>query len=340
MRIAVDAMGSDNFPEPDVNGAILAASDYPQDEIILVGQQTVIASLLERHKLVLPANVRIAHAEEVITMTDKPSVVGKEKPQSSMHIGLNLIKNGEADAFVTAGNTGAVHAIAMLFTLKRIPSIKRPALTIIFRIHDKPVIFLDVGANAESKAEWLAQYAVMGNIYAKYALGLAEPKVGLISNGEEESKGTVEIQDAARLIDQLPLNFVGNIEPNDIHTGAVDVVISDGFTGNIMIKTFESSTRYLAEVIRKELRGSLISRLGALLSIPAFRRVRKKVSPDEIGGAPLLGVNGVVIVAHGRSDSNSIKNAIHQARKAVEGKVVEHITVEMQKIGNITEGAN
>jgi glycerol-3-phosphate acyltransferase PlsX len=329
MRIVVDAMGSDNFPEPDVHGAVLAAQESPQDDIILVGNQTLISSTLQ-HIQSIPKNIQIVHAEDAIAMADKPAVVGKEKPQSSMHIGLNLVKEGKADAFVTAGNTGAVYAIAMLFSLRRIPNVKRPALTIIFKFNNKPVILLDVGANAESKAEWLAQYAIMGNIYAKYALGLSSPKVGLMSNGEEDSKGTQEIQEASRLIAQLPLNFVGNIEPRDVYNGAVDVVVSDGFTGNIMIKTFESSTRYIVETIRKELRSSWLTSIGALLARPAFRRVREKINPDEVGGAPLLGVNGVVIVGHGSSDKISIKNAIRQARLAFEGNVVGHITQEMQ----------
>jgi glycerol-3-phosphate acyltransferase PlsX len=331
MRIVVDAMGSDNFPHPDIKGAVLAATEYPQDEIILVGQENVVSPLLSQYAKGVQ-NIQFIHAEQTITMEDKPSVVLKEKPLSSIHVGLTLIKDGLADAFVTAGNTGATHAIAMLNTLRRIPNVKRPALTLVYPILEKPVIFLDVGANAESKAEWLAQYALMGDIYAKHALSLDNPRIGLISNGTEEGKGTSLILETAELISKLSLNFIGNIEPSDIHNGQADVVITDGFVGNIMIKTFESSTRYVTDMIKRELKNSFISQIGALLSMGAFNRVRKKTQPDQVGGAPLLGVNGVVIVAHGSSNEISMKNAIKQARWAVNGKVVELITQEMKKI--------
>lgn len=330
MRIVVDAMGSDNFPHPDIKGAVLAATEYPQDEIILVGQSHVVEPLLSQYAQGVQ-NIQFVSAEQMIAMEDKPSVVVKDKPNSSIHIGLSLIKDGLADAFVTAGNTGATYAIAMLNTLRRIPNVKRPALTLVYPIHENPVIFLDVGANAESKPEWLAQYALMGNIYAKHALSLENPRIGLISNGTEEGKGTAIILEATELISKLSLNFIGNIEPSDVHNGHADVVITDGFVGNIMIKTFESSTRYVTDVIKKELKNSFVSQIGALLSMRAFDRVKKKIQPDEVGGAPLLGVNGVVIVAHGSSNEISIKNAIKQARWAVNGKVVELITQEMKK---------
>lgn len=331
MRIVVDAMGSDDFPHPDIKGAVLAATEYPQDEIILVGQQPLISPLLSKYAQGIH-NLSVIHAEETILMEDKPSMVIKDKQNSSIHIGLNMLKEGLADAFVTAGNTGATHAIAMLNTLKRIPNVKRPALTLVYNIREKPVIFLDVGANADSKAEWLAQYALMGDIYAKHALSIDQPRIGLISNGTEEGKGNALILETADLINRLPLNFIGNIEPSDIHAGHADVVITDGFVGNIMIKTFESSTRYVTDMIRKELKSTLISKMGAFLSMGAYERLRKKIQPDEVGGAPLLGVNGVVIVAHGSSNEISIKNAIRQARSAVNGKVVELITQEMKKI--------
>lgn len=334
MRIVVDAMGSDNRPQPDVKGAMDAALLFKDDEIILVGQQDTIAAAIAQHGA-QPDNLRVVHARDIIQMSDKPSTVGKDKPESSMHVGLGLVKSGEADAFVTAGNTGAAHAIAMLFTLRRIANVKRPALALIFPIHEKPVIFLDVGANAEARPDWLAQYAIMGSVYASNALGLRAPKVGLVSNGEEEGKGTAVIQEAGRLIKQLPLDFVGNIEPANIHSGLVDVVVADGFTGNILIKTFESATRYLGEVIRKEIKASFISSIGGLLARGAFQRVRQKVNADEIGGAPLLGVNGVVIIAHGSSDAKAIKNAIGQARIAVQGQVVQSITEKMQEFDRI-----
>ncbi|MFW5709426.1 MAG: phosphate acyltransferase PlsX [Chloroflexota bacterium] len=331
MRIVVDAMGSDTCPGPDVAGAVLAAREHPENTIILVGQEDAIFKELDQYKSP-PSNLETRSAEHVILMTDRPAVASKEKPGSSMHVGMKMVHDGEADAFVTVGNTGAAHAIAMLFTLKRIPGVKRPALSIIFPIHGKPVIFADVGANADSKAEWLAQFAIMGSIYAHHVLKIPSPRVGLLSNGEEEGKGTQIVIEAHHLIQKTSLNYIGNIEPADMHNSVADVVISDGFTGNIMLKTFESSTRYLSNIIRSEVRSSILSTLGGLLLRPVFKRVRARIDPAEIGGAPLLGVNGVVIIGHGNSEPRAIKNAIIQAQKAVEANVIKAITQEFANL--------
>lgn len=323
MRIAVDAMGSDARPVPDVEGAVMAAQET-QSTILLIGDEKRIQQELTKYDIdALP--IEIVHAPDEILMTDRPSVAAKEKTGSAMHIGMGMIKNNTADAFVTAGNTGAAHAIAMLHTLRRIPGVKRPALSVIFPIKGKRIIFLDVGANADCKAEWLAQFAIMGDIYAQKALGLPAPCVGLLSNGEEEGKGSQLIRETDLLIQQLNINYIGNIEPEDIHHGRVDVVVTDGFTGNILLKTFESSTRYLVETIREELRYDFLTSLGAWLARPAFRRVRKQIDPNEVGGAPLLGVDGVVIIAHGNTTAYGIKNAIVQAQKAVEGNIIQSI---------------
>ncbi|RMG69821.1 MAG: phosphate acyltransferase PlsX [Chloroflexi bacterium] len=323
MRIVVDAMGSDTFPQPDVQGAVLAAESGKK--IILVGQEKIIKEELDKYKPSQRQNIEVVHAQDIISMSDKPSVVGKEKPNSSMHIGMNLVKDGQADAFVTAGNTGAAHAIAMLFTLKRIKGIKRPALSIIFSVYDKPVIILDVGANADAKPEWLVQFALMGSVYANLALELPTPRVALMSNGEEEGKGTQAILETRSLLQKTSLNFIGNIEPKDMHNNTADVIVTDGFTGNILIKTFEASTRYLSNIIREELKASILSTIGALFARSAFNRVRRRVDPSEIGGAPLLGVNGTVIIAHGGSDGFAIKNAINQAEIAAKAGIIEAI---------------
>jgi phosphate acyltransferase len=328
MRIVVDAMGSDHCPEPDVAGALLAAQELPAATIILVGDETRIKAELSKHRKKLD----IVHAPEAILMTDKPGIVGKAKPESSMHIGLNLVKVGQADAFVTMGNTGAAHAIAMLFTLKRIPGVKRPALSVIFRIQDKPLIFLDIGANADCKAEWLVQFAAMGAVYAQNALGLSNPRISLLSNGEEEGKGSQLVHETAELLKAAPLNFVGNVEPTDIFKIATDVVVSDGFAGNILVKTFEGSTRYLGTLIREEIQRSPLSMLGGLLIRPAMRRVRKRIDTFEVGGAPLLGVQGVVIIGHGSSNANAVKNAILQAKNAVEGQIITAISQKISEL--------
>ncbi|MCB9451788.1 MAG: phosphate acyltransferase PlsX [Anaerolineaceae bacterium] len=324
MRIAVDAMGSDNYPSPDVEGAVQAARMY-SDEILLVGDRETVETELKKHDI-LGLKITIVHASEIVEMTDKPSVVGKTKPDSSMHIGMNLVKDGEAQAFVTAGNTGAALTIAMLYTLHRIPAVKRPALSSIIRVHGNYVTMVDIGANTDSKPEWMVQFALMGDIYARKALKLERPRVALLSNGEEKGKGNQAIQETYEILQAYThLNFVGNIEPKDILNGKGDVVVSDGFIGNITVKSFEAFGSALSGLIRSELKRDPISAMGGLLARRAFARVSRQIDPFEIGGAPLLGVNGVVIIGHGRSNAQAIRNAINQARLAVSGDIVQSI---------------
>jgi glycerol-3-phosphate acyltransferase PlsX len=323
MRIVVDAMGSDEHPVPDIAGAILAARELG-DTIILVGDEAAIKRHLTQHDTA-NLHLEVVHADETVEMTDKPSAVGKSKPRSSLHVGLNLVKDGEASAFVTMGNTGAVLAIATLHTLRRIPGIKRPALCQVIRITDRQIMILDIGANADSKPEWLAQFAIMGRVYMQNVLHIVNPRVALLSNGEEEGKGNQLIHETSALLQQLELNYIGNIEPKDALRGRADVIVADGFVGNIAVKTFEASARFLGSLIRDELKSDVLSMAGGLLSRPALRRVYKKVDPFEVGGALLLGVNGVVIIGHGRSNAIAVKNAIRQAQQAVAGQVVESI---------------
>jgi phosphate acyltransferase len=276
--------------------------------------------------------IEIVHAEEEIMMGDKPSVVMKTKPKSSMHVGMNLVKDGKADAFVSAGNTGAMHAIATLSTLRRMPIIKRPALTAIYPVNGKNVILLDVGANADSKVEWLEHYAVMGSIYAKCALGIENPRVGTLNNGEEEGKGNELTKEARARISKLPINYVGHIEPKEMTKNMADVLVMDGFVGNIFIKTFEAAIAYFTDMVRTEMRADVLSMAGGTLAKGAFRRVRNQIDPREVGGAPLLGVNGLVIKAHGGSDFYSIRSAILQARRAIAANVVEEIRKGLAQI--------
>jgi glycerol-3-phosphate acyltransferase PlsX len=324
MRIAVDAMGSDSHPVPDVEGAVLAAREFG-DTIFIVGHQDHIKAELSKHNTV-GLKVEVVHADDIVQMTDKPSSVGKDKPQSSMHVGMGLIAKGEADAFVTAGNTGAALAIATLFVLHRVKGIKRPALASLIRVEGgKTIILLDIGANADSKPDWLMQFAMMGDIYARNAIGLSQPRVALLSNGEEEGKGNQLILETSRLLKESTLNFIGNIEPRDMLHGGADVIVTDGFVGNIAIKSIEAMGSALVNLIRTEIKRDVFSLIGGGLMLPAFRRVRKQIDPFEVGGAPLLGVNGVVIIGHGRSNAMAIKNAIRQARLAVAGGVVQAI---------------
>lgn len=329
MRIVVDAMGSDNYPAPDVAGSVLAAREWG-DQIILVGDQGQIEAELSKHQTA-ELNLRVVHASEMIEMTDKPAESASRKQDSSMHVGMRLVRDGEADAFVTAGNTGAVLAVATLHTLKRIKGVKRPTLTAVFKNPVGYTIMADFGANAEAKPEWLLQFAIMANLYARHALGIAEPRVALLSNGEEEGKGNALVHDTLPLMQQQKhFRFVGNMEPKEVLRGETDIVIHDGFTGNIMGKTLEAAASMVGQLLREEIKASPITSIGGLMAQPAFKRLRKRIDPFEVGGAPLLGVNGIVIIGHGRSNDIAIKNAIRQARQAAAGNVVEAIRAGLE----------
>lgn len=323
MKIVLDAMGSENMPAADVTGAVEAARLYPNDEIILVGRQSLIEAELANHQTV-GLNLTIVHADELIEMTDKPREVVRGKPNSSMHVGLNLVKEGKGDAFVSMGNTGCTLAVSMLATLRRIPGVKRPAIGAIFPLPARPIL-LDNGANADCQPDYLYQFGIMGSIYASCVTGKARPTVGLVSNGEEDGKGNDLVKEAGKLLSASSLNFVGNIEPKDFMSGEIDVAIADGFVGNIMLKTAEATARTLTGLIRSEIKTGMLSSIGGMLARPALRRVGAMLDPDEVGGAPLLGVNGVVIIGHGSSGSKAVRNAIGQAREAVEFGVVDAI---------------
>jgi glycerol-3-phosphate acyltransferase PlsX len=321
MRIVVDAMGSDDHPEPDVTGAVMAAREFG-DTIILVGDKTTIEAQLAQHNTA-DLHIEIVHAGQLVTMTDKPSEVVKNKRDSSMHVGIGLVKNGTADAFVSAGNTGAVLGIAMLrqVGLGRIPGVIRPTMGVIFPIKERPLL-IDNGANADCKPEHLLQFGLMGSLYMERALDIDKPRVALISNGEEEGKGNQLVKDAIPLLAESGLNYVGNIEPKEFMAGAADVAVTDGFTGNILMKTTEATAKYMSDLIRDELMSNPLTILGGLLTRSAFKRIRSRLDPNEVGGAPLLGVNGVVVIGHGRSNAYAIKQAIGQARRIVEKDVV------------------
>lgn len=322
MRIVIDAMGSDAHPGPDVAGGVLAAREFG-DEIILVGDEEQIEAELARHDTT-GLSLTVSHASQVITMDDKPGTALRAKKDSSMHVGLGLVKAGEADAFVTAGNTGGVLAVAMLHTLRRIRGVLRPALTVIFPVPTHPIL-LDIGANADCKPEYLLQFAQMGSIYAERVLERERPRVALLSNGEEEGKGNQLVQESAALLRESDLNFIGNIESKEFIRGAADVTVTDGFVGNMVVKTAEAISSFMSDAIRDEITAGPLTAVGGVLARPAFARVRKMMDPFEIGGAPLLGVDGVVIIGHGRSNGYAIKQAVGQARKAVDQGVVAAI---------------
>jgi phosphate acyltransferase len=314
-------MGGDEAPVAPVAGALEALRDLHVD-LTLVGPTSVIESELSRHN----SSVRpgLLEAPEVIGMAESPIHAVRAKKRSSMVVGVDHVARGEADAFVTAGNTGAAMAAAV-FGLKRIEGIERPAMAIPFPTRAGACLLLDVGANAEARAQDLVDFALMGSIYAEHVLGLPEPRVGLLNIGEEESKGSIIVQEAYQKLRAAPLNFVGNVEGKDIPNGAADVIVMDGFVGNVLIKFAEGVTSAFAGLIRSELRSSPLTSLLALPLRPAFARVRQRVDYAEWGGAPLLGVNGVVIIGHGRSNPRAIRSAIRVAAEAVEQGVVARI---------------
>ncbi len=323
MRIVLDAMGTDSYPVPDVEGAVLAAREWG-DEIILVGDEARVRAELDQYDTA-GLKLDLIHASEVIEMTDKPAEAAKAKEDSSLRVGLNLVRDGQADAFVSAGNTGGLLAVAILHSVRRIRGVKRPAVTAVLPLAKGQVTLLDVGANADCKPEFLYQFGVMGSVYAERVLGVENPSVALLSNGEEPGKGSTLVKEAFELFKASNLNFVGNVEGKELIAAEVNVVVTDGFTGNIALKTIEAVARMLNDLIRDELMSNPLTILGGLLAKPAFRRVAKQIDPFEVGGAPLLGVNGIVIGAHGRSNGWAIRNAIRQARLAVEADMLNAI---------------
>ena len=322
MRIVLDAMGGDHAPPVAVEGGVWAARECGI-EVILVGREEDVRQELARHDtsgLSLP----IVHASQVVEMDEHPAAAVKAKKDSSMVIGVDMVKRGEAEAFVTMGNSGGALAAA-LFGLGRIRGIKRPALSTIYPTTPGFCFILDVGANTDCKPEYLLQFAYMGVAYAERVLGIANPRVGIVSNGEEEGKGSILVQEAYQLLKKSGLNFIGNVEGKDIPAGMADVVVTDGFTGNVIAKLSEGLAASLLGVIKDEVKKNPLATVGALLSKPAFEQVKKRLDYAEYGGAPLLGVDGVVIVGHGRSNAKAVKNAVRAAKRAVEGGMLAAI---------------
>ena len=325
VRIVVDAMGSDNFPTPDVEGAVMAAREY-NVEIILVGDEKIIKPVLEaQNPGSLP--IRIVNAPEMLTMEDKGEhLVLKARSKdakNSMAVGIDLVKNGEAEAFVSAGNTGA-GMVTALFRLGRIRGVDRPAIAPIFPTATGTCVVLDIGANPDCKPENLLQFGILGSIYAEKVRGVKNPKVGLVSNGEEEGKGNELVKAATPLFKASKLNYYGNVEGKEVIGGKVDVAVTDGFTGNVMLKSSEAVAKLITDKIREIIRnGNILTKIGGLLVRPALGEIRKLLNPSEQGAAPMLGVNGLVFIGHGRSDALAIKNAVRVAKHAVDVKVLD-----------------
>ncbi|MCS6906714.1 MAG: phosphate acyltransferase PlsX, partial [Anaerolineales bacterium] len=311
----------DAHPDPEIRAAI-EAGRILNDEIFLVGPKDLLETKLK--DLSPPSNLHIVHASQVLEMTDKPAESARSKTDTSMAVGMELVRRGEADVFVTAGNTGGAMATA-LFQLRRIRGVRRPALTAQFPVRTGHCIVLDIGANTDCKPEHLLQFAIMGCVYAEKVLHKSPPRVALLSNGEETGKGNQLIKETSPLLKELIPNFIGNVEPKELFNGEADVVVTDGFTGNILLKSSEAAAKFLSELLRAEMLKSTRTKLGALLAKPAFVNVKKIMDPGEVGAAPLLGVNGLVFIGHGRSDAHALVNAIRVARQAAEAGLLQEL---------------
>jgi len=325
--IALDAMGGDHAPRTEVEGAILAARELDV-RLLLVGVEPAIRQELARHRQRgLP--IEIAPASEVITMRDSPSQAFRRKKDSSLHVAARLVHDGKADAVVSAGNTGAVMTVAR-FVLGTLPSVDRPALAAAFpNMKERVSVILDVGANVDSKPEQIEQFAVMGEIFYRTIFGLRRPRVALLSIGEEEIKGNELTREAFNRLKHGSLNFVGNVEGRDVFRGNVDVIVCDGFIGNIALKISEGLVEHIGGMLKRAIKSSLRSQLGYALSKRAFDDFRKRTDYSEYGGAPLLGVRGITIIGHGSSNANAIKNAIRVAAELCRSRVNEKIEQEL-----------
>ncbi len=328
--IALDAMGGDSAPRAEVEGAILAARELDV-RVLLVGIEATVRQELARQKAKsLPIDV--VNATEVVTMNDSPSQAFRRKKDSSVHVAAKLVRSGQADGMVSAGNTGAVMTIAR-FILGTLPSVDRPALAAAMpTAKGTPVVLLDVGANVDSKPEQIEQFAVMGEIYYRAIFGTKRPRVGLLSIGEEEMKGNELTREASNLIKQTSLNFIGNVEGRDVYAGVVDVIVCDGFIGNIALKISEGLVEHVGGMLKKAIKSRLSSQLGYVLAKSAFDDFRKKTDYAEYGGAPLLGVRGTAVIGHGRSNGNAIKNAIRVAAGLCRSKANETIDRELSAV--------
>lgn len=338
MRIVLDAMGSDNYPDPEVKAAVEAQKIFGEP-VILVGDASILKPKLEALSGTNPP-VKLIHAPDMITMEDKGMQMvlkaRRDSSKTSMAIGIDLIKNGEADAFVTAGNTGGAMATAY-YRLGVLNGVERPALSAMFPVKGGRCVVLDIGANPDCKPEHLAQFAIMGAVYASKGLGVREPRVGIISNGEEEGKGNLLVKESLPLLRNSGINFIGAIEGKELFGGGVDVAVTDGFTGNVLLKSSEAVAKLITDILRSELKRSPITILGAALARPAFNKIKQLLDPAEVGAAPLLGVNGLVFIGHGRSDERAILSAIRTTRQAVETNMLDALRTAIQEqIGKVS----
>ena len=339
VTIAVDAMGADHAPKPEVEGAIRAAKTLGV-KVILVGREEIIRRELGQHSEAASLPIDVVHASEHVTMEDSAAKAMRGKRDSSMRVAARLVRDKIADGFVSAGNTGACMAIAKT-VLGVVPGVDRPALSGMFpTLKGTPVVVVDVGANVDCSARMVAQFAVMGEIYSRIVLHLESPRVGLLSIGEEELKGNELTRAATPLLKTLNLNFIGNVEGRDIYTGKADVVVCDGFIGNVALKVSEGVVDIVKHMLQESLEATITRKIGYVLSKTAYTDFKKRVDYSEIGGAPLLGVKGVCIVCHGRSNANAIRNAIRVAAEFSRGQINHLIESELGGKKKVSIGAD
>lgn len=332
MRIAVDAMGGDHAPREIVAGAVDAARGLKNlTALILVGREDVIREELKRHGPI-PEKLVIHHASEVVGMEETPALAIRKKKDNSISVMMDLINAGEADAAVSAGNTGAM-VVAATLKLRTLKGVQRPAIATVMPTSGRPIVLIDAGANTDCSPDMLVEFGVMGSVYAREILGQANPVVGLMSIGGEESKGNEITKEAFRLLSAAPLNFRGNVEGHDLFRGETDVVVCDGFVGNVVLKTSESVAHAIGGWLKKEFKANLIRKVGALLLLGALKSIKRNMDPEMFGGAPLLGVNGVCIITHGSSSRTAIYHAVRVACEAVGQHVNDHIIEEAGKLG-------
>jgi len=333
-RIALDAMGGDHAPRATLDGARLALMQHEDLFLMLVGDEAKLRPLLKHHGLVgkLAERVEIIHAASVVTMEDKPTSVLKDKKDSSIRVATQLVREGRADGVVSMGNTGAA-MVASVMVIGTLDGVDRPCLANAMpNMKGRPTVLLDVGANVDSKPENVAQFALMGAVYAKEVLGVAHPRIGLLSVGEEDTKGNETTRAAAQILRGVDINFAGNAEGRDIWNGHFDVVACDGFVGNVVLKSSESLAEGIMRGLRDSLKQSLWSKVGGLLAKGAMKSFIKRLDYAEYGGAPLLGVKGVSVIGHGRSDGRAVASAIRAALRACEHRVNENIQTSLQRM--------
>jgi phosphate acyltransferase len=334
MKIAVDAMGGDNAPHAVVAGAVEAAAEYGIS-IILVGIEQIVQKELDKHPQARTLPLEIRNATEVVDMLDSPATVFRRKKNSSIRVANDLVKSGEAVAVVSAGHSGAAMTTS-LFVLGPIEGVERPAIATFMPSIKGTSIVLDMGANVDCKPHHLLQFAVMGDVYAKYLLKIPNPRVGLLSIGEEETKGNELTKEAFKLLTETSLNFIGNVEGRDVMSGNADVIVCDGFVGNVVLKVSESVVEAIGLYIREGIGKSLLRKLGYLLMRPAFDSLKRRVDYAEYGGAPLVGINGISIIGHGRSSARAIKNAIRVAAELAKSEVNKHLHEDIEKNMELT----